>query len=755
MGLEERRLAAEIAGLRREVRASSTTQQLGYSSIENGGRIVVKDAQGREVMDIGRNPDGSYGATPRIGPTPPQATAPELIPTPAGITVRWDGEYLDSLMTPDDFSRVEVHLSTDPNIQALDAHDLVGTIESPRGGDVVVTKLQPTTTYYVALAVRNTAGGRGPTSPIVSGETLSHPDGPGTQEALSKAELARIKAEEAKAEVDAATAAANAANNTAMDAQNAATAALTSADGKNTITWSTSYPPWSSRWGIDGEYTALEAADDDIPNRKPGDVWFVTDPSNNLAVLYQLVFTDSIPVVNIPGWNAVKLTSTVISNLSAGKITTGALNAATTITTGDPTDNHTEIGQGGMRVYKKGPEGDVVPTVTVGGAIEDTIQIVDASTGSTLAGLMNDGTVIGQTANLSTLTVGGNSVGNPYDPEDILWQFPRGMVAGYRMTDSSADFTGLGDVAEIQWNAEPRRMYRVTATGNFLKTNAGLYRAQLRYSANGSDPASYTGSANQIGSGVFSTTANGMAARATMTGCIFAVSPLTIRVVLLTENITGGGTVRYHNDPPGYLLVEDIGPIPEVTSETWADGAMRTTQGGATAPGTANAAKRTYTKTYPALWSRTWRDGGIRSDTSDMIQGSYGGRANRAAVGFGSQMASDLSGATIKSASIRLSANHWYYSSGGTAVLSVHNQVSAPSSFPSGGSPKVNTVWTSKAGTKSIAVPSAWHSALKSGAMRGITLGDGVGSSLSYYGRFYGASAGTSVRPQLTITYVK
>ena len=71
MGLEERRLAAEIAGLRREVRAASTTQQLGYSSIENGGRILVKDADGREVMDIGRNPDGSYGATPRIGPTRP------------------------------------------------------------------------------------------------------------------------------------------------------------------------------------------------------------------------------------------------------------------------------------------------------------------------------------------------------------------------------------------------------------------------------------------------------------------------------------------------------------------------------------------------------------------------------------------------------------------------------------------------------------------------------------------------------------
>lgn len=747
MGLEERRLAAEIAGLRREVRASSTTQQLGYSSIENGGRILVKDAQGREVMDIGRNPDGSYGATPRIGPTPPQASKPVLTPTPAGITVRWDGEYLDSLMTPDDFTRVEVHLSTDPNIQALDANDLVGTIESPRGGDVVVTKLQPSTTYYVTFVVRNTAGGRGPKSPIVSGETLSHPDGPGTQEALTKAEQARIKAEEAKADVDAATAAANAANNAAMDAQNTATVALTAADGKSKIVYSASYPAYTYPEKVNADGSRGFSTTDTYPN---GTTWYHMQGGAVAGAYLRRPMDDGTN-----GWTYYQLQDGMFASITAGKITTGTMSAATTITTGDPMDNHTEIGQGGMRVYKKGPEGDVVPTVTVGGAIEDTIQIVDAATGSTLAGLMNDGTVIGQSANLSALTVGGSAVGNPYDPEDILWQFPRGMVAGYRMTEHSASFSGLGDVAEIQWNAEPRRMYKVTATGNFYKTNTGVYRVQLRYSSDGSDPASYTGTVNQLAMGMFSTTTNGMAARATMPGCIFAVVPCTLRVVLLVENISGGGTVRYHYDPPGYLLVEDIGPIPEVTSETWADGAMRTTQGGATAPGTANSAKRTYTKTYTALWSRTWRDGGIRNDTPDMVQGTYGGRDNRAAVGFGSQMVSDLSGATIKSASIRLSASSWYYSSGGTAVLSAHNQVSAPSSFPSGGSPKVNAVWTTKAGTKSIPVPSSWYSALQSGALRGITLGDGIGSSSSYYGRFYGASAGTSVRPRLTITYVK
>lgn len=754
MGLEERRLAAEIAGLRREVRASSTTQQLGYSSIENGGRILVKDAGGREVMDIGRNPDGSYGATPRIGPTPPQPTAPTLVPTPAGITVRWEGTYLDSLITPDDFSRVEVHLSTDPNIVGDSADDLVGTIESPRGGDVVVTKLQPSTDYYVTLVARNTAGGRGPKSPTATAASLAHPDGPGTQQALTKAEQARIKAEEAKAEVAAATAAANAADQEAQDAMAMATAALSSADGKNKITWSTSSPPWKGRWGIEGEYTALEAADADIPNRKPGDIWFVTDPANQLAVLYQWVFTDSIPGANIPGWNAVKLTSTVISSLTAGKITTGTLSAATTITTGDPNANHTELGQGGLRVFKENGEGDPVVTVNIGGSEEDTIQIVDPVTGATRAGFLNDGTMIAQSANVNDLQVSGMPMGDMYNPDDILFQFPRGRIAGYSMNVNSAKFTDLGDVAEIQYLMEPRRLYKITASGNFFKTHIGAYRVQLRYSIDGSDPASYTGNVNQIGMGFWNVPINNFHSRATLSGWARSAQYQTMRVVLLIQNISGGGTLHYVADPPGWIHVDDMGPVPEIPSQTWADGAMRTTETGTTAPGSTNDAKRRYTQVYAPTWSRTWRDGSARTDTPDMVQGTYGGRDNRAAVGFGSQIASDVSGGTIISASLRLSASSWYSSSGGTAIIGNHGSNNVPASFP-GGSATFTRAWKAKSGIQTITLPSSWYPFLASGAHRGFTLGDGAGTSTAYYGRFDGATAAPSLRPQLTVVYQK
>ena len=200
--------------------------------------------------------------------------------------------------------------------------------------------------------------------------------------------------------------------------------------------------------------------------------------------------------------------------------------------------------------------------------------------------------------------------------------------------------------------------------------------------------------------------------------------------------------------------MDDMGPVPATPSQTWTDGAMRTSSGGATAPGTQNDAKQKYTKVYAPTWSRTWREGSARTDTSDMVQGTYGGRDNRAAVGFGGQMASDLSGATIISATLRLRASSWYSSGGGTAIIGSHGYTNVPSSFP-GGSATITKSWSTKSGVQSIAIPSAWFPFLVSGAHRGYTLGDGASSSTAYYGRFDGATALPSLRPQLTVVYQK
>ena len=86
--------------------------------------------------------------------------------------------------------------------------------------------------------------------------------------------------------------AAQAANEAALQAG----VALQSANGKNTVHYSTSAP---------GSTTGQN-----------GDVWFQTDSSFN--VLYQYVYNSGV-------WQNSPITSTVIASLDAGKITTGTL----------------------------------------------------------------------------------------------------------------------------------------------------------------------------------------------------------------------------------------------------------------------------------------------------------------------------------------------------------------------------------------------------------------------------------------------
>ena len=745
--LEERRLAAEIVGLRKELRASTTTQQLAYSSIENGGRILVRDVDGREMMTIGRNPDGSYGSTPRNGPTPPQATAPHLIPTPGGITVSWDGEYLDSLMTPDDFSRVEVHLSDDPNMTAESAVNLVGSIESPRGTEVPVVKLTPGTTYYVAFVVRNTAGGRGPVSPVTTGQPLPYADGPGTTQALTKAEQARLLAEQAAAEVAAATSAANAAEQQAIDAMAQATVALDSADGKSKIVYSQDYPPYKmpEKPQPDGSFGFSSSPSDTYPT---GTTWYMMQNGGTVITAYQKKQLSD----GTQGWVYYQLADGVFKSITAAKITTGTMNAATTITTGDTSGLHTEIGQGGMRVFRPNSEGDPVPTVNVGGATADSIQIMDPATGATVAGLLEDGTAIADKVMTNSLEVGGQAVGNMYDRWDAMFGLARGFDSGFMLSAGNGPTTSTKqDVAELRYFSQANRWYKILVTMNVMKSAVGLFRLQLRYSTDGSDPADYTGNTNQIFMGMFYQGYAGMHLSCQGGGLLYAPDK-DVRVVAFIENISGGGTINYYGDPRGRMWVEDAGPVIN-GSQAWTSGAMRTTST-STPTQTAYDSAKILTKTFQPTWSRTWRDGGVRSDTADMVQGTYGGRDNKAAVGFGSDVASTLNGATVLNMSIRLTASSWYYSSGGTARIGNHGSGGAPSSFP-GSSATFDRTWKAKSGTQSISLPSEWWPYWQSGAHRGITLGYNIPTSSSYYGRFYGANDVAEKKPALTVTYRK
>ena len=461
-------------------------------------------------------------------------------------------------------------------------------------------------------------------------------------------------------------------------------------------------------------------------------------------------------------WVQKTIGSTVVDSLTAAKITTGTLSAATTITVGEATGGHTEIGQGAVRILRPDSDGVITPTITMGGATRDVVQIIDPDTGSTLSGLNDDGSVVGQEIVGDVFRVGGNRIGDPYDPNDVLWGFPRGMVSGYRSTAESglAAQSALGTY-ETSAVVQGGRVYRarMMCTLNHPATGGTADYMYLFRTVDGTAPT--------IGSPILYQATIGWptGAAASQQASIEAFFYLgtnpdvwvTIRVLHAIARATSG-TVKllYAATYPAYLTIEDIGPMGDGFMLQGQPSAGNGTPSGAGAPvPPPTTEKRSYTKTYTATWGRTWRESGaIRTDVgSDLVQGEPVGTPwgrNYAAIGFPSSLATDLSGATISKLEVYLYAYHWWNSSG-TMVIGVHGATTVPASFSYSGQLLVSG-W--KRGTgRWVTLPSTWYPAFASGTNRGITLGGGASTSAAYYGKIRGY--GTTAAPQFRATYTK
>ena len=172
------KLAREIGRIDRRLTNLSTTPQLAHSSIENGA-VDAYDDEGNLVMSVGTQFDGTHTAASLNGPPPPTPTAPAVLSGQLSLTVRWDGFFLDAEGLPDplsfaptDFSRVEVHVDTQAGFKADTALTLRGTIETPRGADVVISPME-VKPYFIKLVARSLSGNYSLESPEVTGT----PDG--------------------------------------------------------------------------------------------------------------------------------------------------------------------------------------------------------------------------------------------------------------------------------------------------------------------------------------------------------------------------------------------------------------------------------------------------------------------------------------------------------------------------------------------------------------------------------------------------
>lgn len=221
-----RELARKIASL--EAAKNSTRPQLGSSSLEDGA-IREYDLDGTLVSQYGKQFDGTSAAAAFNGPPPPTPTQPVVEGGLSGLSVTWDGTFLNDAIVPMNFSRVEVYVSTDPTFDYGSGPQ--HSFETPRGGRVFVGPL-PISLHYVWLVSRNFAGVPSAPSLVATGTPSNEAHQAALDAAAAQVAAAQAALDAAQAQLDAAQAAvdAAAASVTANDANLAAAAAAVDAN---------------------------------------------------------------------------------------------------------------------------------------------------------------------------------------------------------------------------------------------------------------------------------------------------------------------------------------------------------------------------------------------------------------------------------------------------------------------------------------------------------------------------------------------
>ena len=253
-------IVRDLAELKRQVAGRS---QLNHSSLENTA-IPVYDDEGQERLRIGAQDDGTHSVKYVQGPPPPRPTPPVVSVDGPVVRVRWDGELMGGHI-PEDFSRIDVHF-------ALASDD----IEDP-------------------LAVRaNLATAAGSEATLMATQTGTYRVG---LVAMSQSRARSEMSETVEVEVQ------------VVDLATAIESAAQSANGKNTVTYSSRSP---------------EPTDEGAE----GDTWWVNevrprdpeDPAAGvvIAITEQWQHTGGV-------WVQVEMAHEVIASVDLGRATVGFL----------------------------------------------------------------------------------------------------------------------------------------------------------------------------------------------------------------------------------------------------------------------------------------------------------------------------------------------------------------------------------------------------------------------------------------------
>lgn len=784
-------LAKRVAKLERRL-ASLSGPQLAYSSIEDGA-VNEYDIDGQLSSTIGKQYDGTHGAVVLAGPNPPTPFGAIVTSIPVGILVRWEGGWADSSLTvaPLDFTRVEVHVSTDPNFTATFFSTMRATIESPRGGDVQVPIVDTETPVYVRLVARAASGkaslasavtgpvlpGKVPTAAVdidwdsIGGNTifvgnvepvtnkigdlwLREPDNIAHRwDGTSWVELRDQGVVQAISDAYNAQQAASQAGIDALAAKNLA--------GTKITVYRQASPPTG------GTYLANS------------DLWIDSDDNK----LY-------IATTAAGAWTSVQDTA----------ISTAITNAATAQSTADgavrfffqdspPTglNNTTHVGDmwvetdNGNRPWSW--DGAAWTDKRIGNAAISPNSLVASNvvaTGTITAALLETQLVLA-----STIIAGNPNSGHARMTSAGFFAYAMGPDGPYiatklgttdndtlTLTDSAGtikaaiDTTGkiVGRSLSVQeWpivggidlktyiDDLPRG---IKAWGEFAGGSIG------RVAEGGDCMTSFwaePGRMYQIVCGPIqiSSTVGGdwgqIILRYTTNGTDPAVSDDFISYAIASHNNTLVITSLFQSPAPvgGVTPVKILvthgrnfgsGSISAYSTR----GYLAVTDVGKIIPpnmltgGSGGAPQvNTYETDFSPTWWRTWRgNDSLISMGNDLYQGYEATNGNmKSMVGF-PDMTPTISGATINKIWVYVYAEHWWNASGGIPVIGAHPNLSDTVTWPSGASSFFSGPAMARGEGRWIELPSTWHGSFLNGATRGLVFGPGWDNNAQYYGRF-------------------
>lgn len=335
------RMVRDIENLKKAQRALATGPQLANSSLENG-TLDVNDADGNLRMMVGLQDDGRQTVTVIGGPTPPTPSAPQVSVDNGTIVARWDGNFVDELVAPTDWSRTEIHAVPGAAEFVPTRATARDSIVAASGGEVTIGVEKGT--WTVCLVSWSQAGKLSPASGFVTVEVPGYGDlvQAAIDEAQRLIDQAKQALETAQQELDGKlTAVADELESIPQDiatarqeAIDAALAEIDTVEGslttalglKNKTTWSTSNPPTTYTGAVEDTWiklTSLGSGGREIGRwRWNGNVW----------------------VTHV-------IDGAVLSNIDASTITTGFLDVVNRIRAGAISTDLIAVGLGGNLLF--------------------------------------------------------------------------------------------------------------------------------------------------------------------------------------------------------------------------------------------------------------------------------------------------------------------------------------------------------------------------------------------------------------------